>query len=262
MIKLQYENMDELMKPNALLRHASDIPKTIIDAIKIVKEMGEHFLWVDALCILQGDELEASENIACMDRVYGNAIATIVAAQGETAHSGLGGILPKRFLDVSPASPRNLYQKSAEVKGYLALVAPLATTDHGLDMLIWNTRAWTFQERQLSRWLIIFANGQVTWHCRKMICREDMNIEDSGVPYKALKWLSLKPRHLGVDTGNNWNDGTLENTRHGEVRVVRSATFGEYIKMVTQYAHREMSYKSDVLNAFAGLLHIFCLCFK
>ena len=262
MIKLQYENMGELMKPNALLRRASDIPKTIIDAIEVVKEMGEQFLWVDALCILQGDALEAAKNIACMDRVYGNAVATIVAGQGESAYTGLGGILPKQFLDASPASPRHLYQKSAEVKNSLALVAPLATTCHGLDTSAWNARAWTFQERLLSRRLIIFTHGQVIWHCRKMICREDMNVEDSGVPYKALEWLSLKPRHLGVDTGSQWRDGTLETTRHGEVRVVRSATFGEYVKMVTQYTYREMSYQSDVLNAFAGLLHIFSLCFK
>ena len=262
MVKLRYDNMAELLKPRALLRYANAIPKTIIDAIEVVKEMGENFLWVDALCIIQGDALEAAENIGSMDRVYGNAVATIVAGQGGAAYAGLGGIRPKHFPEVTPAQQRQLRQKSAVVKDSLALVAPLTTTDHGLEMSVWNERAWTFQERLLSRRLIIFTHGQVIWHCRKMICREDMTVEDSGVPYKPLQWLSLKPRHLGVDTGRHWRDGTIEITRHGVMRIVRSATFREYVKMIEQYTHREMSYQSDILNAFAGLLHIFSLCFK
>ena len=262
MVKLKYDNIAELMKPKALLKYADAIPKTITDTIEVVREMGERFLWVDALCILQGDALEASENIGSMDRVYGNAIVTIVAGQGETASAGLGGVRPKCFPEVKPAEQRILHQKSAMVKESTALVAPLATKDHGLELSAWNTRAWTFQERMISRRLIIFTHGQVVWHCRRMICREDMTVEDSGVPYRPLQWLSLKPRHLGVDTGRNWRDGAVETTRHGVMRIVRSATFVEYVKMIEQYTHREMTYQSDALNAFAGLLHIFSLCFK
>lgn len=34
------------------------LPRTIFDAIELVSMMGEHYLWVDALCIVQDDEVE------------------------------------------------------------------------------------------------------------------------------------------------------------------------------------------------------------
>lgn len=127
---------------------------------------------------------------------------------------------------------------------------------------MWNLRAWTFQERLLSRRLIVFTHGQMIWHCRKMICREDMSVQDSGIPYQPLQWLSLKPQHMGVDIDSKWIDGSIEITRYGATRLVRSAVFAEYTRAIEEYTHREISYESDVLNALTGLLHIFSRFFR
>ncbi|MCJ1384682.1 hypothetical protein MMC17_007800 [Xylographa soralifera] len=264
MVKLQHTNMDALMRKNGLLQFMHALPQTIVDAIEVVHAMGERHLWNDSLCILQDDAKEAKEQIACMDRVYGSALATIVAAQGKTAHSGLDGVRQSHVPKIAqrPEKKRSLHQIAAAVKDDISLIAPLTTTDHNVDASAWNARAWTFQERLLSRRIIVFTHGQIIWHCRKMICREDMTVEDSNVPYARLQWLSLKPRYLGVDTGRDWIDGSVEITRHGATQLVRSATFAEYVKAVEQYTHRQMSYQSDILNASAGLMHIFSLCFK
>ncbi|MCJ1387786.1 hypothetical protein MMC18_000629 [Xylographa bjoerkii] len=264
MVKLQHANMEALTRKNGLSQFIHALPQTIMDAIEVVHAMGERYLWSDALCIVQADTKEAKEQIACMDRVYGSALATIVAAQGKTAHSGLEGIRQSYVPQVAqrPEKRRSLHQVAAKVKQDTSIIAPLATTDHNVDASAWNARAWTFQERLLSRRLIVFTHGQMIWHCRKMICREDMTVEDSNVPYTSLQWLSLKPRYLGVDTGRDWIDGSIEITRHGATQLVRSATFAEYVKAVEQYTHRQMSYQSDILNASAGLMHIFSLCFK
>ncbi|MCJ1416988.1 hypothetical protein MMC32_003327 [Xylographa parallela] len=264
MVKLQHNNMDALMRENGLLPLIHALPQTIIDAIEVVHAMGERYLWLDSLCILQDDTKEAKEQISCMDRVYGSALATIVAAQGTTAHSGLEGVRQSYVPKVAqrPEKKRSMHQVTANVKDDISIIAPLAITDHNVDASPWNARAWTFQERLLSRRLIVFTHGQVIWHCRKMICREDMTVEDSNVPYTRLQWLSLKPRYLGVDTGRDWIDGSVETTRHGATQLVRSATFVEYVKAVEQYTHRQMSYQSDILNASAGLMQIFSLCFK
>ena len=259
MVKLLYSNMDSLMRKDGLLEVVHSLPQTITDAIEIVKAMGERYLWTDALCILQESTREALEQISYMDRVYSGALCTIVAAQGATANSGIEGIRQHYVPQVGqPASQqRNLQQVQVSLKGDMSLIAPLAAQDHKLDDSVWNTRAWTFQERLLSRRLVIFTHGQMIWHCRRMICREDMSVADSGVPYPPLQWLSLKPQLMGVDTGSKRIDGSIEITRHGATRLVRSAVFTEYTKAIEEYTHREISYKSDVLNAFAGLLHIF-----
>lgn len=263
-VKLVQDNMINLMSKDGLRRYMHELPQTIIDAIEVVRRLGVRYLWTDALCILQDSPQEAAEQISCMDRVYGSALATIVAAQGSNADAGLEGI---RNLDVPevaqrPERPRQVHQSAAEVKTDVAFIAPLMTTTYGLEASPWNSRAWTFQERFLSRRLIIFTQGQMIWQCRKMACREDMTVADSDVPYTPLQWLSLKPRYMGVGTGRTWVDGSIERTRHGATRLVRSATFAEYAKMIEQYTHRYMSYQQDILNAFAGISHIFSLAFK
>ena len=263
MIKLLYSNMERLMRTNGLLEVVHALPQTITDAIEVVKAMGERYLWTDALCILQENTTESWEQISYMDRVYSGAICTIVAAQGATANSGIEGIRQQYVPQVGqPASQqRKLQQVQAGLKGDLSLIAPLPAQNHQLDDSVWNLRAWTFQERLLSRRLVVFTHGQMIWHCRGMICREDMSVEDSGVPYPQLQWLSLRPQHMGVDTGSKI-DRSTETTRYGATRLVRSAVFAEYTKVIEEYTHREISYESDVLNAFAGLLHIFSRFFR
>ena len=264
MVKLQQANIDALMRKNGLLQFMHVLPQTIVDAIETVHAMGERYLWTDALCIRQDDAEEIEEQVDNMERVYGSALATIVAARGRTAHAGLEGVRQSHVPQVAqrPEKQRSLHQVSAKIKDDISIIAPLTTTDHDIDASPWNARAWTFQERLLSRRLIVFTHGQMIWHCRKMICREDMTVEDSNVPYSPLQWLSLKPRHLGVDAGRDWTDGSIETTRHGATQLVRSATFAEYVKAVEQYTHRQMSYQSDIVRACEGLLHIFSLCFK
>lgn len=89
-----------------------------------------------------------------------------------------------------------------------------------------------------------------------------MTAEESGYNHPPLDWLALKPQYLGVDVDQYWVDGSIDRTRYGTTRLVRSGTFNEYTKMVEQYTGRTLSYTSDLLNAPAGLLHIFQLCFQ
>ena len=67
---------------------------------------------------------------------------------------------------------------------------------------------------------------------------------------------------MGVDIGSKWIDGSTEITRYGATRLVRSAVFAEYTRVIEEYTYREISYESDVLNLFAGLLYIFSRFFR
>ena len=51
-VKLLHSNIESLMRKNGLLEVVYALPQTIIDAIEVVKAMGERYLWTDALCIL------------------------------------------------------------------------------------------------------------------------------------------------------------------------------------------------------------------
>lgn len=67
-------------------------PQTIEDAISIVQELGEQFLWIDTYCIDQNDPLEREHVINNMHHIYECAVLTICTLSGTSSNSGLPGI--------------------------------------------------------------------------------------------------------------------------------------------------------------------------
>jgi hypothetical protein len=71
------------------------LPITYIDAIRVVDEkLNLKYLWVDALCLVgvPEDDEDHTEGIENMDRIYNQAVLTIVAADGDHADVVLGAI--------------------------------------------------------------------------------------------------------------------------------------------------------------------------
>lgn len=182
---------------------------------------------------------------------------TLVAASGTDADAGLQGV---QRLSVAPDRPgveRYVQQIYAEFQG-AHIIAPLDNTLN-VESTPWNRRGWTFQERLLSRRLLVFAHNEVVWYCRGMICREDMENGDYGAETHPLEFLTLKSSWLASSAGQQtvWRDGSLETDRYGRTHLVRSGRLSEYVRAVEQYTPRQLTYKSDVLFAFGGLGSIF-----
>ena len=72
----------------------SKLPTTIEDAMLVVKNLNERYLWVDFLCIVQDDAETKHQGIQQMDLIYSHAIATIIALEGSNADAGLSGVRP------------------------------------------------------------------------------------------------------------------------------------------------------------------------
>jgi hypothetical protein len=67
---LTSHNEEALMKPAALTENRASIPNTIWDAITVVRKLGENYLWVDSLCLVQDDPIEIEQCVAIMDLFY------------------------------------------------------------------------------------------------------------------------------------------------------------------------------------------------
>ncbi|KAK3613537.1 hypothetical protein LTR56_027824, partial [Elasticomyces elasticus] len=59
-----------LRRPRSLFSKQHLIPRTVRDAIRLVREIGERYLWVDALCIIQDDDDDRLEQIQHMGDIY------------------------------------------------------------------------------------------------------------------------------------------------------------------------------------------------
>jgi len=91
-LKLNGTNKSDLMSPRGLARNRSRIPRTIRDAMKLCQQLGEAYLWVDILCLMQDDDTDHAIGIRATASIYERAFVTIIAGSGTNADSGLPGV--------------------------------------------------------------------------------------------------------------------------------------------------------------------------
>lgn len=89
MFTLRKGNAERLYVEGYLERIRADLPKTVNDAIDLVKDVGERYLWVDSLCLIGDDELDIALGSRIMNSVFQGSYFTIVAASGVDANAGL-----------------------------------------------------------------------------------------------------------------------------------------------------------------------------
>ncbi|KAH7082749.1 heterokaryon incompatibility protein-domain-containing protein [Paraphoma chrysanthemicola] len=91
-VALSYVWGRSIQTPAALsmsLRHA---PQTILDSMKITRELGFRYLWVDRYCIDQAHAIDKRHQIQQMGAIYSAAELTIIASAGDDPSCGLPGV--------------------------------------------------------------------------------------------------------------------------------------------------------------------------
>jgi len=134
--RLTNMNRTKLLVPGSLAnaRILERLPRTIRDAMTLVRRLGERYLWVDALCLLQNDADDLGRGIGVMDLIYERAWLAVIAASGYDANAGLPGIRDGTRKD--PGS-------SIEVQPGVSL-AVISGLDHLLETTAYSSRAWTY----------------------------------------------------------------------------------------------------------------------
>ncbi|KAI0126395.1 heterokaryon incompatibility protein-domain-containing protein [Xylariales sp. AK1849] len=67
---------------------AHDMSPVLRDAISVTKRLSIPYLWIDSLCILQDDIADWHQQCTDMDKIYGHAEITIVAASSSSCREG------------------------------------------------------------------------------------------------------------------------------------------------------------------------------
>jgi hypothetical protein len=150
------------------LRRKSAIPwsllsKTFKDAIIVTYELGLRYIWIDSLCIIQGDTSDWKIESKKMGDVYGNSKVTIAAVKSK---DGQGGCFVENdevvsFAQAHPAlnTPMAI-RKCCDHYGYGA-----AHRDHAKARPLFS-RAWTFQEELLASRVLYFGSDEIVFQCR------------------------------------------------------------------------------------------------
>ncbi|OHF00867.1 hypothetical protein CORC01_03695 [Colletotrichum orchidophilum] len=146
-VKLTTANSQELSRPHGLDSVWQQIPTTVRDAILVCERLGEDYLWVDALCIMQDSARDRTIQILRMRSIYSAAKFTIVAASTKTADEGL---LTKQPSAVVPT----LCSSIEDLEAVLA-ISP------------WGSRGWCYQEQALSHRAILFSSNGIFLQCQE-----------------------------------------------------------------------------------------------
>lgn len=153
------------------------LPQTLKDAVKVTKEIGFKYLWVDALCIFQDSLQDKATEILKMGRYYEDA-TLVIQPTGMTS-------VQDSFLEpdgnATLVAPQNSTYPSEKQLLKMCTV-PYVDTYGQRDVITveqdpltfcpWkeplHQRAWVLQERLLSRRAIIFpSGGGLIWQCNE-----------------------------------------------------------------------------------------------
>ncbi|KAK3293906.1 heterokaryon incompatibility protein-domain-containing protein [Chaetomium fimeti] len=223
------------LRPGKMLPDDEDLSQVVRDAIIVVRRLGKRYLWVDKYCIDQTDEDMKRHQIRHMDRVYEGAYATIVAGAGPDANFGLPGVSSR------PRTAQTVVQTPA-----MTVVGAPRPLGRDLAWGDWIKRGWTYQEAVLSRRLIIFTELQAHFVCSAMTCSETvLAAVDDMHAGQGERPITL----LNSDLFHGQANRKVPRKPPGELTL-----FHQLLDHITVFSGRSLTFQSDALNAFRGIL--------
>lgn len=138
LVTLRRENYDMLTSKGALLQLQDKLATTFKDAITLVKNIRERYLWIDSFCLVQDNPQDILYAVGGMDMVYECSLFTLVAASGVDANAGLPGVNSH-----SLAVPRTHNQLKIEVLPGIKMTINKGVYD-GFMGSAYRKRGWTY----------------------------------------------------------------------------------------------------------------------
>ncbi|KAK4664202.1 uncharacterized protein QC763_503520 [Podospora pseudopauciseta] len=198
-----------------------ELPPLLQDVVTCVRALGIEYLWVDRLCIVQGDDGDFSTQAPKMGDIYGDATLTIAAASGESENDR---ILLERDTKAGP------FSLDLKLKGMGTLTLKVRRRTHKLeteyvggDYGRVSTRAWIWQERLLSSRTVFFTPRALKFEC-----------------HHHSVWQGYAP---GV-VGNSWST-------HVELA---SSSHNAWLRLLIEFMKRNITNASDRLPAIESVM--------
>jgi hypothetical protein len=178
------------------------LSKSLQDAILLTRALGIQYIWIDSLCIIQECDEDKHREMARMARIYKNAIFTISAARAKSCDEGFLGVQDKRvsLLQTSIKLPMKCLNGAVGS----VLLYPFRSLFQSEDIPI-DKRAWTYQEKILSRRVVSFFNDAIEWDCSTYHLSDDrLGVNELGAKDAAYQELVLP-----ATKRTHWMNGLL-----------------------------------------------------
>lgn len=233
------------------------LSNTFRDAILITRRLGFQYVWIDSLCIVQGDAQDWAIEAAKMASVYANAFLVIAASGAPNGDGGCfrgerdastEGVLRMECPGMDDGITAFAYARRSR-KGFYFGLAEMRGGEysHGWNSAFGQpleTRAWTFQEEELAARILFYTDDELQWRCSQVNaceCRGSRNAPGlSGVRHTLTKFAGG-----GSTTKPVPRDGAKQQTSEQKVEA--------WYSIVSEYTRRDMTYISDRLPGISGI---------
>lgn len=182
----------------------NDLPPLFQDVIDTARALGIEYIWIDRLCIIQGDDKDFHSQALKMGEIYGNATLTIAAASATTENDRI--LVPRddKWLAANP---------EMNINGIGSLNVGIRQRSHALGKEVsggdygkMSTRAWIWQERLLAARTVFFTPAALKFECRCHSIWEGFHKGCIGHSWSAqldnmthLAWTSFVEEYMGRD---------------------------------------------------------------
>lgn len=147
----------------------SSLPQTIQDAIVLTRAFSVKYLWVDALCIIQGgvDNEDWRRELPNMGKIYKNSLFTIAASSAADSSKGflrrkMGAQWPVRDYLLSRNDDPGTEDEN------ILLDAIVLEWYGAVEDSVLLKRGWVLQERMLASRTLFWTEVGVFWECNEL----------------------------------------------------------------------------------------------
>ncbi|ETS74973.1 hypothetical protein PFICI_13457 [Pestalotiopsis fici W106-1] len=225
------DNIDSLIKGFKV----ELLPQSFRDAVTLTWELGFKYLWIDALCIIQGNLEDWARESAAMTQVYYNA--TLMISATAATDSSVGIFKPRKCFTSHRFGPN----------GSLLWQSPAIFPSTSADEEPLDRRAWSYQEKVMAKRILHFRKNEMGWSCLTSAFSEsrgttpvDGPVDDSpSIKRYAHKFLGVKSPDVDL--------GGLKRDQQGALC--------QWYNILSGYTHRDLTNPRDKLPALSGLSH-------
>ncbi|PVH79109.1 HET-domain-containing protein, partial [Cadophora sp. DSE1049] len=167
------------------------LPKTFQDAVTTTRKLGLRYLWIDSLCIIQGDDGDFAQEALRMEDVFSSAYCILAASSAKGPNDGF--LVPRKDNDFI----------TFDIRGQNVYVCRFMDDfeNHVLRGPL-SKRGWVMQERALAHRTIFFTDRQTYFECGEGVrCETLTKMENQLVSFLGDANFPSKIATENVDRG-------------------------------------------------------------
>ncbi|RAR11679.1 HET-domain-containing protein [Stemphylium lycopersici] len=256
---------------------------TFTEAIRVTRELGYRFLWIDSLCIIQDSKADWGHEAARMAIVYGNAVCNIASLfPPVNPRERASGVQPQAASREDPRvwNPCVLRPATASLPSvYVELSQKEGVATSRKDGTWWLTqdkwplfdRAWTFQEYLLSPRTLLIGHQNLMFQCSQLFYDEllgpigsahglevDPHKKQLGADLAKSRYFPASLRVVGQHQRRQQQQQQQQKQNNDTPSTLLPLTFTkDYLALVNEYLARKLTFASDRSIAFAGVARAF-----